>query len=97
MEEVEAQELAEALKEENIRLRRYSKRFAIVAVLVALIVGLSVGLTRGKGTVVVVQEQEDICNYTNTRAAWSRSAVSLLDQFGCNAGHIIHSFDRRKS
>jgi hypothetical protein len=78
LDEVEAEELEEALKEEDSRLKKYWKKFTVFGIIVAIAVGLSAGLTRGKAGNVTFMELEDICNYTNTRAPWLRSAVSRL-------------------
>jgi len=78
LDEVDAEELEEALKEEDSRLKKYWKKFTVFGIVVAIAVGLSAGLTRGKAGNVTFMELEDICNYTNTRAPWLRSAVSRL-------------------
>ena len=76
LQEVEAEELEEALKEEDSRLKKYWKKFTVFGIIVAIVVGVSAGLTRGKAKNLTFMELEDICNYTNTRAPWLRSAVS---------------------
>lgn len=78
LDEVDAEELEEALKEEDSRLKKYWKKFTVFGIVVAIAVGLSAGLTRGKAGNVTFMELEDICNYTNTRAPWLRSAVRRL-------------------
>ena len=83
LDEIEAEELEEALKEEDSRLKRYWKKFAVFGVIVALAVGLGVGLTRGQANEVSLLELEDVCNYTNTRAPWLRSAVSAFISILC--------------
>ena len=83
LDEVEAEELEEALKEEDSRLKKYWKKFTVFGIIVAIAVGLSAGLTRGKAGNVTFMELEDICNYTNTRAPWLRSAVSRLGGMAC--------------
>ena len=77
LQEVEAEELEEALKEEDSRLKKYWKKFTVFGIIVAIVVGVSAGLTRGKAKNLTFMELEDICNYTNTRAPWLRSAVSI--------------------
>lgn len=78
LDEIEAEELEEALKEEDSRLKKYWKKFALFGIIVAIAVGVGVGLTRGQANEVSILELEDICNYTNTRAPWLRSAVSSI-------------------
>ena len=89
LQEVEAEELEEALKEEDSRLKKYWKKFTVFGIIVAIVVGVSAGLTRGKAKNLTFMELEDICNYTNTRAPWLRSAVSIQMRWVCSFGIIL--------
>ena len=89
LQEVEAEELEEALKEEDSRLKKYWKKFTVFGIIVAIVVGVSAGLTRGKAKNLTFMELEDICNYTNTRAPWLRSAVSIQTRLVCSFWIIL--------
>ena len=89
LQEVEAEELEEALKEEDSRLKKYWKKFTVFGIIVAIVVGVSSGLTRGKAKNLTFMELEDICNYTNTRAPWLRSAVSMQTRLVCSFWIIL--------
>ena len=93
LQEVEAEELEEALKEEDSRLKKYWKKFTVFGIIVAIVVGVSAGLTRGKAKNLTFMELEDICNYTNTRAPWLRSAVSIQTRSVCSFWIILLHYE----